>query len=107
MLLTIKNQNKMANKKASAKTAKKAKRLCLGEGEHVSAATGQMIKHILESKSDIEFDATTESITFMLKDMGILTHDEHDRMVFEQGTYHSYNQVEFNPLDQTISRVFD
>ncbi len=97
----------MANKKASNKTKKTAKRLCLGEGEHVSAVTGQMIKHILDSKSEIEYDVTSDSITFMLKDMGVLTHDEHDRMVFEKGTYHSYNQVEFNPLDQTISRVFD
>lgn len=97
----------MANKKTAAKTAKKAKRLCLGEGEHVSAVTGQMIKHILESKSEIEYDASSDSITFMLNEMGVLTHDEHDRMVFEKGTYHSYNQVEYNPLDQTISRVFD
>ena len=97
----------MANKKTAAKAAKKAKRLCLGEGEHVSAVTGQMIKHILESKSDIEYETSANSITFMLKGMGILTHDEHDRMVFEVGTYHSYNQLEFNPLDQTVSRVFD
>lgn len=99
--------NKKSTSKATSKSAKKAKRLCLGEGEHVSAATGQMIKHILDSKSDIEFEATADSITFMLNDMGVLTHDEHDRMVFEAGKYHSYNQVEFNPLDQTISRVFD
>jgi len=98
----------MANKKSTKKEAsKKAKRLCLGEGEHVSAETGQMIKHILSSKSDIEYETTNDSITFMLKDMGVLTHDEHDRMVFESGKYSSYNQVEFNPLDETISRVFD
>lgn len=85
----------------------KAKRLCLGEGEHVSATTGQLIKHVLDSKSNIEYSRTDDSITFMLEDMGILTHDEHDRMVFHKGTYHSYNQVEFNPLDQSIGRVFD
>ena len=97
----------MAKKNASKKTSKTANRLCLGEGEHVSAVTGQMIKHILDSKKEIEYEATADSITFMLNEMGVLTHDEHDRMVFEKGTYHSYNQVEFNPLDQTISRVFD
>lgn len=97
----------MEKKTAARKTAKTAKRLCLGEGEHVSAVTGQMIKHILDSKKEIEYEATADSITFMLNEMGVLTHDEHDRMVFEKGTYHSYNQVEFNPLDQTISRVFD
>ena len=87
---------------------KTAKRLCLGEGEHIDATTGQMLKHVLECKKEIEYENTEgDGITFMLKGMGVLTHDEHDRMVFEAGTYHSYPQVEFNPLDQTISRVFD
>ena len=80
---------------------KKARRIVLGEGEIVGH------KHILESKSDIEFEQTQESITFMLNSMGILTHDEHDRMVFTPGKYISYNQVEFNPFDNTVQRVFD
>jgi hypothetical protein len=79
----------------------KAKRIVLGEGEIVGH------KHILESKSDIEFQQTDNSISFMLKEMGILTHDEHDKMVFPPGDYRSYNQVEFNPFDQTVQRVFD
>ena len=80
---------------------KKAKRIVLGEGEIVGH------KHILESDSNIEYAENAESITFMLNSMGILTHDEHDKMVFQAGTYRSYNQVEFNPFDQTIQRVFD
>jgi hypothetical protein len=80
---------------------KKARRIVLGEGEIVGH------KHILESKSDIEFEQTDNSISFMLKSMGILTHDEHDRMVFAPGDYRSYNQVEFNPFDNTVQRVFD
>lgn len=79
----------------------KAKRIVLGEGEIVGH------KHILESDKDIEFTQTEDSITFMLNAMGILTHDEHDRMVFEPGEYRSYNQVELNPFDNTVSRVFD
>jgi hypothetical protein len=79
----------------------KAKRIVLGEGEIVGH------KHILESKSDISYEKTDKSISFMLKSMGILTHDEHDRMVFEPGNYKSYNQVEFNPFDGTVQRVFD
>jgi hypothetical protein len=94
----------MANKKTKTK---KVKTLCLGEGEHLSATTGQMIKHVIKSDAGIEFEQDGDAIKFMLKDMGILTHDEHDRMVFEPGIYRSTNQVEFNPLDQTISRVFD
>jgi hypothetical protein len=80
---------------------KKARRIVLGEGEIVGH------KHILESKSDIEFEQTDNSISFMLNSMGILTHDEHDRMVFVPGDYRSYNQVEFNPFDNTVQRVFD
>lgn len=80
---------------------KKAKRIVLGEGEILGH------KHILESADNISYDDSGETITFMLNSMGILTHDEHDRMVFEPGSYRSYNQVEFNPFDQTVQRVFD
>jgi hypothetical protein len=79
----------------------KAKRIVLGEGEIVGH------KHILESKKDMEYKMNNTSIDFMLKDLGVLTHDEHAKMVFEAGNYRSYNQVEFNPFDQTINRVFD
>ena len=88
-------------------TTKKAKRVCLGEGEHVSSTTGQFIKHVLECQKDIEYEADGDTIRFMLHEQGVLLHDEHDRMVFEKGIYRSTNQVEFNPLDQSISRVFD
>ena len=80
---------------------KKAKRIVLGEGEIIGH------KHILESSQDIEYKEDSNGITFMLKSMGILTHDEHAKMVFPKGKYRSYNQVEFNPFDNTVSRVFD
>jgi hypothetical protein len=83
------------------KTMQKAKRIVLGEGEIIGH------KHILESRTDMEYNQVDDSITFMLKDMGILTHDEHDKMVFKPGKYRSYNQVEFNPFDNTVQRVFD
>ena len=79
----------------------KTKRLVLVEGE----VAGH--KHVLESKSDITYERTTDNIKFMLNGLGVLTHDEHDRMVFEKGTYYSFNQVEFNPFSKTIERVFD
>lgn len=79
----------------------KTKRLVLGEGEMIGH------KHVLESKNDIAYERSQDSITFMLNAMGILTHDEHDRMVFGPGKYHSYNQVEWNPFDSTVNRVFD
>lgn len=79
----------------------KAKRIVLGEGEIVGH------KHILECDKNISYEDRSDSIKFMLNSMGILTHDEHDRMVFETGKYRSYNQVEFNPFDGTVARVFD
>lgn len=80
---------------------KKAKRIVLGEGEIIGH------KHILESNSDISYRENSESIDFELKALGVLTHDEHAKMVFEKGKYRSYNQVEFNPFDETVNRVFD
>lgn len=80
---------------------KKAKRIVLGEGEIVGH------KHILESNSNIAYQENSDSIDFELKALGVLTHDEHAKMVFEAGEYRSYNQVEFNPFDQTVNRVFD
>lgn len=79
----------------------KAKRIVLGEGEIIGH------KHILESEKEMEYQQIDDSISFMLKSMGILTHDEHDKMVFTPGKYRSYNQVEFNPFDNTVQRVFD
>jgi hypothetical protein len=80
---------------------KKAKRIVLGEGEIIGH------KHILESNSDISYQENSESIDFELKALGVLTHDEHAKMIFEKGKYRSYNQVEFNPFDETVNRVFD
>lgn len=79
----------------------KAKRIVLGEGEIIGH------KHILESNKDIEFTQDETGIEFMLSSMGILTHDEHAKMVFPKGRYKSFNQVEFNPFDNSVQRVFD
>lgn len=79
----------------------KSKRLVLGEGEAIGH------KHVLESKKDISYEKSDESIRLFLLGMGILTHDEHDRIVIEPGKYRSYNQVEFNPMDGTVGRIFD
>jgi glutaminase len=80
---------------------KKAKRIVLGEGEVVGH------KHILECESEIEFQEINDAIAFELKSIGILTHDEHARMVFPAGKYVSYNQVEYDPFNGSISRVYD
>lgn len=84
----------------------KSKRLILGQGEGRDA-TGQIKKHVLDSKSNIKYEQSKDSITFMLADMGILTHDEHDKIIFRKGKYRSYNQVEWNPFSNDVQRVFD
>lgn len=81
---------------------KNVKRLVLGEGETIGH------KHVLESTSGMDYVRTDAHIRILLKGSGVLTHDEHDRMVFERGsTLRSYNQVELNPMDNAIERVFD
>ena len=76
----------------------KAKRIVLGEGEIIGH------KHILESERDIAYENTGDSIKFMLNSLGVLTHDEHDRMVFEAGKYRK-TYVHFRNLDGIVQRV--
>ncbi|OJV50972.1 MAG: hypothetical protein BGO31_10925 [Bacteroidetes bacterium 43-16] len=81
---------------------KNVKRLVLGEGETIGH------KHVLDAPAGMEYERTDDHIRILLKGTGVLTHDEHDRMVFEAGSMlRSYNQVEFNPMDNTVNRVFD
>lgn len=79
----------------------KAKRIVLGEGETIGH------KHVLDGDKQISYEKSDESIRLFLSGTGVLTHDEHDRIVLESGRYRSYNQVEFNPMDGTVNRVFD
>ncbi|MET4545683.1 hypothetical protein ABIE26_003001 [Pedobacter africanus] len=79
----------------------KSKRIVLGEGETIGH------KHVLESAKHINYEKSDHSIRIFLSATGVLTHDEHDRIVIKRGRYRSYNQVEFNPMDGTINRVFD
>jgi hypothetical protein len=44
---------------------------------------------------------------FIVHDKAVVTHEEHDKIVLDKGTFYKTNQVEFNPFDNTISRVFD
>ena len=85
---------------------KTTKRLILGQGEGMDV-DGQLKKHILDSTAEITYEEDGDAIKYMLAGMGILTHDEHDRIVMTPGKYRSYHQTEWNPLDGTMSRVFD
>lgn len=79
----------------------RTKRLVLGEGETIGH------KHVLQSKKDIDYEKNIRGITILLSGTGVLTHDEHDRIVLEPGQYRSYHQVEFNPMDGSIDWVTD
>lgn len=82
---------------------KKVKKLQLTPG-------GAPEKHILKSKSDFEYKNVTpdgQAILFELKNPAVITHDEHDKIVLDQGTYVKTNQVEFNPFTKRIDYVFD
>lgn len=79
----------------------KSKRLVLGEGETIGH------KHVLECSNEISYEKSDDHIRLFLSGMGILTHDEHDRIVLDAGKFRSYHQVEFNPMDGTVDRVFD
>jgi len=80
---------------------KKSKRIVLGEGETIGH------KHVLESTSETPYAREEGSIRMVITDVGVLTHDEHDLMVFSAGKYRSYNQVELNPMDNSVGRIFD
>ncbi|MBN8877760.1 MAG: hypothetical protein J0I32_09465 [Sphingobacteriales bacterium] len=77
------------------------RRLILAEGE----TSGH--KHVLTANVNIEYEKKPPSTCILLTGTGILMHDEHDRMIFNAGKYRCYNQVEFNPMDGSVNRIFD
>lgn len=74
--------------------------LALGEGSNT---------HILTSKKEIDFkvDEATEQVEFILHSQGILTHEEHAKIVLEQGKYKKYPQMEYDPFTENLRAVFD
>jgi hypothetical protein len=81
---------------------KKTKKLVLALGESTHT-------HIMHSEKAITYKVNeqTEAIAFLLEGTGVITHEEHDRIVLEPGAYRKTNQVEWDPFNQTTSRVFD
>lgn len=64
-------------------------------------------KHILESTGEMAVEETPNSTKITLSKDAILLHHRHDRMILGRGRYRCYHQVELNPMDSTIGRVFD
>ena len=88
------------------KNKNKVQLLILGQGEGRDE-NGVINKHVLTCTTAFDNTRTDDSITFMLNKLGVLSHNEHAKTVFDKGKISSYNQVEFNPYDETVARVFD
>jgi hypothetical protein len=71
---------------------------------------GDPEKHIMTSDKNIEVANISEDgqiIKFTVESTAVITHDEHDKIVLEKGTYYKTNQMEFNPFTNTVSYIFD
>jgi hypothetical protein len=71
---------------------------------------GEVTGHAHRLAGEVEIVAENEAkkeITFKVLDRAVLTHEEHDRIVLEKGTYLKTTQVEYNPFDDMIQWIRD
>ena len=80
----------------------KSNRIVLASGDfantHAVVSDKQMHYKHLEN-SVIKFKVESKDAT--------VTHEEHDIIKLPPGNYYKFNQVEFNPFNQSVSFVFD
>ena len=92
-------------KLASAKNDKKgvvSKETILEHGEvtgHAHRLSGEI--EILEERKE------QKEMIFNVLDRAVLTHEEHNRIVLERGTYLKVSQVEYNPFEDAIRWIRD
>ena len=79
----------------------KSNRIVLASGDfantHAVVSDKQMQYEHLEN-SVIKFNVTKDAT---------ITHEEHDVIRLTPDVYYKFNQVEFNPFNNTVSFVFD
>jgi hypothetical protein len=79
----------------------KSNRIVLASGDfantHAVVSTKQMT-HEHKENSVIKFNVDKEAT---------ITHEEHDIIKLNSGTFYKFNQVEFNPFNNSVSFVFD
>lgn len=79
----------------------KSNRIVLATGDfantHAVVSDKQMVYEHLEN-SVIKFNVAKDAT---------ITHEEHDIIKLPPGNYYKFNQVEFNPFNQTVSFVYD
>lgn len=80
---------------------KKSKKVVLkvGQGLH---------SHVMECKKDVQYEEGDNFVKLVLKDTGIITHEEHEHIVeIPEGTYVSTSMVEYDPFIRTIRNIYD
>jgi len=95
--------NEKKSKEARAKAVReKTRKLTLAYGE----VTGHA--HRLSGDVEVlEWEGGPDEILFRVSSGATLTHEEHDRMILEEGLYLKVNQVEFDPLEEVIREIAD
>lgn len=80
----------------------KTAQLCLEGSETTN-------KHLLRTPSaSIHYTLREEGkVEFLLTENAELSHEEHAVIRIPKGSYVKYNQREFDPFFQTVTRVFD
>ncbi len=64
--------------------------------------------HVLEGDFDIlAEDAGKNELSFRVNSAAVLTHEEHDRIVLDEGIYLKVTQVEYDPFNDLIRQIRD
>ncbi len=64
--------------------------------------------HVLEGDFDVlAEDAGKNELSFRVNSSAVLTHEEHDRIVLDEGIYLKVTQVEYDPFNDLIRQIRD
>ena len=67
-------------------------------------------EHNLICESEIEYEFSEKDslqVDFLLKECGIVTHPEHDKIILQPGEYTKYPQQEYDYWTKANRAVFD
>lgn len=79
----------------------KSNRIVLASGDFANT-------HAVVSDKQLQYEHLENSvIKFTVTKEATITHEEHDIIKIPADVYYKFNQVEFNPFNNTVSFVFD
>jgi hypothetical protein len=79
----------------------KSNRIVLASGDFANT-------HAVVSDKQLQYEHLENSvIKFNVTKDATITHEEHDIIKLSPDVYYKFNQVEFNPFNNTVSFVFD